>query len=172
MAPELPDPVFAKIVVLTPDAEAREALKHRLREAIAAGLVPEAFVRVTQLVFGPYSPFPVEFRVMGPDPSKLYEISDKALDITKGVPNVRQPNRDGGNRTPILLPTRIVSTWPPARPPEERLTSRAATRRTATGAGRQSAAHRRPSRRQLPRPWRRAAARDRRRRSAGRAHKS
>jgi multidrug efflux pump subunit AcrB len=53
-------------------------------------------------VFGPYSPFPVEFRVMGPDPSKLYEISDKALDITKGVPNVRQPNRDGGNRTPIL----------------------------------------------------------------------
>jgi hypothetical protein len=42
MAPELPDPVFAKIVVLTPDAEAREALKHRLREAIAAGLVPEA----------------------------------------------------------------------------------------------------------------------------------
>jgi multidrug efflux pump subunit AcrB len=102
MAPELPDPAFAKIVVLTPDAEAREALKHRLREAIAAGLVPEAFVRVTQLVFGPYSPFPVEFRVMGPDPSKLYEISDKALDIMKGVPDVRQPNRDWGNRTPVL----------------------------------------------------------------------
>jgi multidrug efflux pump subunit AcrB len=31
MAPELPDPAFAKIVVLTPDADAREALKHRLR---------------------------------------------------------------------------------------------------------------------------------------------
>ena len=31
MAPELPDPAFAKIVVLTPDAAAREALKHRLR---------------------------------------------------------------------------------------------------------------------------------------------
>jgi multidrug efflux pump subunit AcrB len=102
MAPELPDPAFAKIVVLTPDVEAREALKHRLREAIAAGLVPEAFVRVTQLVFGPYSPFPVEFRVMGPDPSKLYEISDKALDIMKSVPDVRQPNRDWGNRTPVL----------------------------------------------------------------------
>jgi multidrug efflux pump subunit AcrB len=102
MAPELPDPAFAKIVVLTPDAEAREALKHRLREAIAAGLAPEAFVRVTQLVFGPYSPFPVAFRVMGPDPSKLYEISDKALDIMKGVPDVRQPNRDWGNRTPVL----------------------------------------------------------------------
>ena len=64
MAPELPDPAFAKIVVLTPDTEAREALKHRLREAISQGLAPEAYVRVTQLVFGPYTPFPVEFRVM------------------------------------------------------------------------------------------------------------
>jgi hypothetical protein len=34
MAPELPDPAFAKIVVLTPDADAREALKHRLRGGV------------------------------------------------------------------------------------------------------------------------------------------
>ena len=67
MAPELPDPAFAKIVVLTPDAEAREALKHRLREAVSQGLAPEAYVRVTQLVFGPYSPFPV-VSGQGPDP--------------------------------------------------------------------------------------------------------
>ncbi|TIP92585.1 MAG: hypothetical protein E5X61_43040, partial [Mesorhizobium sp.] len=42
MAPELPDPAFAKIVVLTPDAEARDALKHRLRAAVSQGLAPEA----------------------------------------------------------------------------------------------------------------------------------
>ncbi|KKX30270.1 efflux RND transporter permease subunit [Rhizobium sp. LC145] len=102
MAPELPDPSFAKIVVLTPDAEAREALKHRLRTAISDGLAPEAYVRVTQLVFGPYTPFPVEFRIMGPDPEQLYQISEKALDIMKGVPDVRQANRDWGNRTPVL----------------------------------------------------------------------
>jgi multidrug efflux pump subunit AcrB len=103
MAPELPDPAFAKIVVLTPDAEAREALKHRLREAVAQGLAPEANVRVTQLVFGPYTPFPVEFRVMGPDPAtQLYAISEKALDIMRSVPDVRQANRDWGNRTPVL----------------------------------------------------------------------
>jgi multidrug efflux pump subunit AcrB len=70
MAPELPDPSFAKIVVLTASEEAREALKLRLRQALANGLAPEARVRVTQLVFGPYSPFPVAFRVLGPDPSK------------------------------------------------------------------------------------------------------
>ncbi|WP_331374736.1 efflux RND transporter permease subunit [Sinorhizobium chiapasense] len=102
MAPELPDPAFAKIVVLTPDAEGREALKHRLREAVSQGLAPEAYVRVTQLVFGPYTPFPVEFRVMGPDPAQLYSISEKALDIMRGVPDVRQANRDWGNRTPVL----------------------------------------------------------------------
>ncbi|CAO3356570.1 efflux RND transporter permease subunit [Azospirillum melinis] len=102
MAPELPDPAFAKIVALTPDAEAREALKHRLRQAVAQGLAPEANVRVTQIVFGPYTPFPVEFRVMGPDPSQLYGISEKALAIMRSVPDVRQASRDWGNRTPVL----------------------------------------------------------------------
>ena len=102
MAPELPDPAFAKIVVLTPNAEARESLKQRLRNALAEGLAPEAYVRVTQLVFGPYTPFPVEFRVMGPDPAKLYEISNKALEIMRNVPDVRQANREWGNRTPVL----------------------------------------------------------------------
>ncbi|AYG64649.1 MULTISPECIES: efflux RND transporter permease subunit [unclassified Rhizobium] len=102
MAPELPDPSFAKIVVLTPDAHARETLKLRLRAAISDGLAPEAYVRVTQLVFGPYTPFPVEFRITGPDPEQLYQISEKALDIMKSVPDVRQANRDWGNRTPVL----------------------------------------------------------------------
>lgn len=102
MAPELPDPSFAKIVVLTPDAETRETLKQRLRAAVSEGLAPEAYVRVTQLVFGPYTPFPVEFRIMGPDPKQLYQISEKALDIMKGIPDVRQANRDWGSRTPVL----------------------------------------------------------------------
>ncbi|PDT20039.1 efflux RND transporter permease subunit [Rhizobium hidalgonense] len=102
MAPELPDPSFAKIVVLTPDAHTREVLKLRLRAAISDGLAPEAYVRVTQLVFGPYTPFPVEFRISGPDAQQLYQISDKALEIMKSVPDVRQANRDWGNRTPVL----------------------------------------------------------------------
>ncbi|OIS94282.1 efflux RND transporter permease subunit [Brucella cytisi] len=102
MSPELPDPAFAKIVVLTPNAETREELKHRLRAAISQGLVSEASVRVTQLVFGPYTPFPVEFRIIGPDPAQLYKLSEQALAIMKTVPDVRQPNRDWGNRTPVV----------------------------------------------------------------------
>jgi multidrug efflux pump subunit AcrB len=102
LSPELPDPAFAKIVVLTPDAEAREVLKQRLRAAVAQGLAPEAYVRVTQFVFGPPSVFPVEFRILGPDPAQLYSISEKALDIMRGVSDVREANRDWGNRSPVL----------------------------------------------------------------------
>jgi hypothetical protein len=56
--PELPDPSFAKIVVLTESAKARMVSNCRLRQAAADGLAPEARIRATQLVFGPYSPLP------------------------------------------------------------------------------------------------------------------
>ena len=102
LSPELPDPSFAKIVILTPDAEAREVLKHRFRQAVADGLAPEADVRVTQLVFGPYTPFPVEFRIIGPDPAVLYDISGKALSLMRADPDVRGASRDWGERAPVL----------------------------------------------------------------------
>jgi multidrug efflux pump subunit AcrB len=102
MSPELPDPSFAKIVVLTPGEEAREALKSRLREAVADGLAPEARVRVTQLVFGPPSPFPVAFRVMGPDPEKLRDIAAQALAVMQASPLMRTTNSDWGPRVPAL----------------------------------------------------------------------
>ncbi|RUR92786.1 multidrug transporter [Pectobacterium versatile] len=102
MAPELPDPSFAKVVVLTDSQEAREALKFRLREAAASGLAPEARVRVTQLVFGPYSPFPVAYRVMGPDPATLREIADKVKAVMQASPMMRAVNTDWGPRVPTL----------------------------------------------------------------------
>ena len=102
LSPELPDPAFAKIVVLTPDAHAREELKQRLRAAISNGFAPEAYVRATQFVFGPPSVFPVEFRIVGPDPAELYKISEQALQVMRGIPDVREANRDWGNRTPVL----------------------------------------------------------------------
>ncbi|MGM7970787.1 efflux RND transporter permease subunit [Yersinia enterocolitica] len=102
MAPELPDPSFAKIVVLTDSQEARETLKFRLREAAADGLAPEARVRVTQLVFGPYSPYPVAYRVIGPDPTKLREIADRVEKVMQASPMMRTVNMDWGPRVPTL----------------------------------------------------------------------
>jgi multidrug efflux pump subunit AcrB len=102
MAPELPDPSFAKIVVLTADSEARESLKLRLRRQIAEGLAPEARLRATQLVFGPYSPFPVAFRVTGPDPQSLRGIANQVQDVMRANPNMRQVNRDWSERAPTV----------------------------------------------------------------------
>ncbi|KHS93271.1 multidrug transporter [Pectobacterium brasiliense] len=102
MSPELPDPSFAKIVVLTDSQEAREALKFRLREAAANGLAPEALVRVTQLVFGPNSPYPVAYRVMGPDPTTLREIADKVKTVMLANSMMRTVNTDWGPQVPTL----------------------------------------------------------------------
>ncbi|MBZ2188227.1 efflux RND transporter permease subunit [Alcanivorax sp. JB21] len=102
MAPELPDPSFAKIVVLTDDPAAREALTLRLRQAVADGLAPEARVRASQLVFGPYSPFPVAFRVMGPDPDALRDIAAQVRAVMQASPQMRTVNTDWGARVPAL----------------------------------------------------------------------
>ncbi|MCK6903744.1 efflux RND transporter permease subunit [Enterobacter roggenkampii] len=102
MAPELPDPSFAKIVILTDSETSREALKLRLREAVANGLAPEARVRVTQLVFGPYSPFPVAWRVTGPDVEQVHDIADKVKAVLQASPMMRTVNTDWGSRVPVL----------------------------------------------------------------------
>ena len=102
MSPELPDPSFAKVVVLTGDDKEREALKFRLRDAVAEGLAPEARVRVTQIVFGPPSPFPVAYRVMGPDPDRLRTIAAQVEAVMHASPMMRTVNTDWGPRVPAL----------------------------------------------------------------------
>ncbi|MEB5978661.1 efflux RND transporter permease subunit [Enterobacter vonholyi] len=102
MAPELPDPSFAKIVILTDSETSREALKFRLREAVASGLAPEARVRVTQLVFGPYSPFPVAWRVSGPDVKQVQDIVEQVKAVLQASPMMRTVNTDWGSRVPVL----------------------------------------------------------------------
>ncbi|WP_288461691.1 efflux RND transporter permease subunit [uncultured Enterobacter sp.] len=102
MAPELPDPSFAKIVILTDSETSREALKFRLREAVASGIAPEARVRVTQLVFGPYSPFPVAWRVSGPDVKQVQDIAEQVKAVLQASPMMRTVNTDWGSRVPVL----------------------------------------------------------------------
>ncbi len=102
LSPELPDPSFAKIIVRTPDEEARDALKERLRRAVADGLAPTAQVRATQLLFGPPSPYPVAFRVSGPDVDKVRAIAGQVRTIMVADPMMRTVNTDWGERVPTL----------------------------------------------------------------------
>ena len=100
--PELPNPNFAKIVVLTANEKDRDRLKLRLRERVEQGLAPEARVRASQLVFGPYSPWPVAFRVMGPDRDKDRAIAAKVQAVMLANPHTRQVNLDWGERAPTV----------------------------------------------------------------------
>jgi multidrug efflux pump subunit AcrB len=102
LSPELPDSSFAKIVVRTPSEEDRDALKARLRAAAANGLAPGARVRVTQLVFGPPSPFPVAFRVSGPDVDQIRTIAERVRTVMAADPMMRTVNTDWGERVPTL----------------------------------------------------------------------
>ena len=102
MAPELPDPSFAKIVILTPSEKDRVALIQKARQAAAEGLAPEARIRLTYLVFGPYSHFPVAFRVMGPEEETVRAIAEKLRGVMLANKNMRQVNTDWGERVPTM----------------------------------------------------------------------
>jgi len=102
IAPELPDASFAKIVVLTDNEKTRDALKTRVWKAVQDGLAPEARVRATQIVFGPYSPFPVALRVSGPDEAKVRDLSAKVRDVMQANPSMRTVNSDWGERVPTV----------------------------------------------------------------------
>lgn len=97
--PELPDPAFAKLIVQTADAHARDALKRRMRERIADGEFPAARVRVTQLLFGPPVPFPVVFRVSGPDLSLLRSLSEEVRQVVAANPLTKDAFLDWGERS-------------------------------------------------------------------------
>jgi multidrug efflux pump subunit AcrB len=100
--PELPNPSFAKMIVLTPNAKERDRLILRLRQQVASGLAPQARIRAVRFVFGPYTPWPVAFRVMGPDLNTVRSIADQVLAKVQANPNARQANEDWSDRAPVV----------------------------------------------------------------------
>lgn len=99
--PDLPVPNFAKMMVMTPSPKDRDKLILRFRQQVASGLAPEARLRANKFVFGPYSPWPIAFRVSGPDPSVVRTIADQVLAKMQANPSVRQANEDWNERAPV-----------------------------------------------------------------------
>jgi multidrug efflux pump len=92
--PVLPNPNFAQIVIVTKDVAARERVKARLDQALADGAVAQARARVDRFVFGPPVGFPVQFRVVGPDPMKVREIAEQVRRVMATNPKIIDPHLD------------------------------------------------------------------------------
>jgi len=92
--PVLPNPNFAQIVIVTKDLAARERVKAKLERAIADGAAPEARARVDRFLFGPPVGFPVQFRVVGPDPMKVRAIAEEVRQVMAANAKIVDPHLD------------------------------------------------------------------------------
>jgi multidrug efflux pump len=92
--PVLPNPNFAQIVIVTKDLAARERVKAKLERAIADGAVQEARARVDRFLFGPPVGFPVQFRVVGPDPMKVRAIAEEVRQVMAANAKIVDPHLD------------------------------------------------------------------------------
>ena len=93
MDPDLPAVNFAKFIILTKGVESREQLRNRLMKifdedpAFAA-----ATIRVLRLDFGPPVGYPVQFRVIGPNPDEVRRIAYQVREVMRTEPAAVTPN--------------------------------------------------------------------------------
>lgn len=100
--PEPADPSFAKLIVLTHSPASRDRLRLAVQKLATEGRYPSARVRALSLLFGPPVPYPVAFRVTGPDPDQLRRISAEVAEVVRANPNAVAVNTDWGDRTPSV----------------------------------------------------------------------
>jgi multidrug efflux pump len=100
--PQLPNEAFAEIVIVAKGVEARERIKAKIEKAVEEGDLSEARVRVDRFNFGPPVGFPVQFRVIGPDPQVVRDIAYKVRDVVKQNKNIKDPQLDWNEQSPYL----------------------------------------------------------------------
>jgi multidrug efflux pump subunit AcrB len=91
----------SQFILLPSDLAAREALRSRL-PALLATEFPEARGRVKLLPNGPPVPYPVQFRVVGPDVAGVRAWGDQAKAILRVNPNMRGVNDNWNEQVKVL----------------------------------------------------------------------
>lgn len=100
--PALPNDAYAEIVIVAKDVAARERIKRRLDDALAAGAVSQARTRVDRFNFGPPVGFPVQFRVIGRDPAEVRAIAYQVRDVMRADVAVIEPHLQWNERAPSV----------------------------------------------------------------------
>lgn len=100
--PQLPDESFAEIVIVAKDLKARERIKSRLERDIANGALSAARVRVDRFNFGPPVGFPVQFRIVGADATKLRDIAYQVRDVMRANHDIIDAHLNWNERQPSV----------------------------------------------------------------------
>ena len=96
-----PQSNVSQAIVLPKDLNEREALRLRL-PALLATEFPEVRGRVKLLPNGPPVPYPVQFRVVGPDAAQLRAWADQAKDVLRANPSMRGVNDNWNEPIKVL----------------------------------------------------------------------
>ena len=96
-----PQSNVSQMVVLPKDLVARERLRKLLPELLATEF-PEARARPKLLPNGPPVPYPVQFRVVGPDPTKVRAYADEVKAIMRTNANMRGINDNWNESVKVL----------------------------------------------------------------------
>ncbi|NCN44819.1 MAG: efflux RND transporter permease subunit [Thiomicrospira sp.] len=100
--PELPNPAFAKLIIVTENAEKRNQLKARLQSEIESGRFNAARVRVHALLYGPPVIWPVTFRVEGGSVEQLTTVAEQVRQVMVQNTHIRDPHLEWGEQSPEI----------------------------------------------------------------------
>jgi multidrug efflux pump subunit AcrB len=96
-----PQSNVSQAILLPKDLATREALRRRLPESLATDF-PEVRGRVKLLPNGPPVPYPVQFRVVGPEVPEVRHWADRAKEILRANPNMRGVNDNWNEPVKVL----------------------------------------------------------------------
>jgi multidrug efflux pump subunit AcrB len=96
-----PQTNVSQIIVVPADLKRRESLRLAL-PAMLAQEFPEARARVKLLPNGPPVPYPVQFRVMGPDPALLRVHADEVKAAMRASPSTRGTNDNWNENVKVI----------------------------------------------------------------------
>jgi multidrug efflux pump len=102
LQPVQPNESFAQIVIVARDVAARERIKARIEAAVDKGALGAARVRLDRFNFGPPVGFPVQFRVVGQEPSSVRAAAERVRAVMRDDQRLIDPHVNWGETMPSI----------------------------------------------------------------------
>ena len=99
--PKLPTDNLSQFVIVTKDANNRDALTAKLRDYLAEN-IPEVKTNISVIQTGPPAPYPIMLLVSGYDKDKVRDIASQVADRVAQDPNNTDINMDWNEKSKVL----------------------------------------------------------------------